>query len=90
MRQVLSAEARTLIAAELVFGANHPQAFLPADFGLLDFDFFARNTAATGSAGAASVRTTDAKPTIVLVHGAFASPAAWDRVAAALHKDGQI
>jgi pimeloyl-ACP methyl ester carboxylesterase len=28
------------------------------------------------------------KPTIVLVHGAFASPSAWDRVAAALQKDG--
>ena len=28
------------------------------------------------------------KPTIVLVHGAFASPAGWDGVADALHKDG--
>jgi pimeloyl-ACP methyl ester carboxylesterase len=28
------------------------------------------------------------KPVIVLVHGAFASPASWDRVADALHKDG--
>jgi pimeloyl-ACP methyl ester carboxylesterase len=28
------------------------------------------------------------KPTIVLVHGAFASPEGWDGVAAALHKDG--
>jgi pimeloyl-ACP methyl ester carboxylesterase len=28
------------------------------------------------------------KPTIVLVHGAFASPAAWNSVATALHKDG--
>jgi pimeloyl-ACP methyl ester carboxylesterase len=28
------------------------------------------------------------KPTIVLVHGAFASPSAWDTVVAALHKDG--
>jgi pimeloyl-ACP methyl ester carboxylesterase len=27
-------------------------------------------------------------PTIVLVHGAFASPSAWDKVAAALGKDG--
>jgi pimeloyl-ACP methyl ester carboxylesterase len=27
-------------------------------------------------------------PTIVLVHGAFASPAGWSRVADALHKDG--
>ena len=30
----------------------------------------------------------ESKPTIVLVHGAFASPSGWDRVAAALHKDG--
>jgi pimeloyl-ACP methyl ester carboxylesterase len=28
------------------------------------------------------------KPTIVLVHGAFASPAGWDRVNDRLHKDG--
>jgi pimeloyl-ACP methyl ester carboxylesterase len=28
------------------------------------------------------------KPTIVLVHGAFASPAGWDGVVDALHKDG--
>jgi pimeloyl-ACP methyl ester carboxylesterase len=27
-------------------------------------------------------------PTIVLVHGAFAAPAGWERVASALHKDG--
>jgi pimeloyl-ACP methyl ester carboxylesterase len=36
-------------------------------------------------------RTADRResdPTIVLVHGAFASPAAWDRVADGLHKDG--
>jgi pimeloyl-ACP methyl ester carboxylesterase len=30
----------------------------------------------------------DATTTIVLVHGAFASPAGWGEVAAALHKDG--
>jgi pimeloyl-ACP methyl ester carboxylesterase len=35
------------------------------------------------SAGAA-----ESRPTIVLVHGAFASPEGWDAVAAALHKDG--
>jgi pimeloyl-ACP methyl ester carboxylesterase len=35
------------------------------------------------SAGAA-----EPKPTIVLVHGAFASPAGWTRVTDALHKDG--
>jgi len=45
-------------------------------------------SAAFGSAAPASARTRDAKPTIVLVHGTFASPAAWERVAAALHKDG--
>jgi pimeloyl-ACP methyl ester carboxylesterase len=44
--------------------------------------------AAFGSAIPASAETTDVKPTVVLVHGAFASPAAWDGVAAALHKDG--
>jgi pimeloyl-ACP methyl ester carboxylesterase len=43
---------------------------------------------ATGSAASATAVKTDAKPTVVLVHGAFASPAAWDRVAAALHNDG--
>ena len=35
-----------------------------------------------------SVRAAESGPTIVLVHGAFASPAGWDRVAEALHKDG--
>jgi pimeloyl-ACP methyl ester carboxylesterase len=35
-----------------------------------------------------SARAAESKPTIVLVHGAFASPSGWDRVAAALHKDG--
>jgi pimeloyl-ACP methyl ester carboxylesterase len=35
-----------------------------------------------------SARAAEAKPTIVLVHGAFASPAGWDGVADALHKDG--
>jgi pimeloyl-ACP methyl ester carboxylesterase len=33
-------------------------------------------------------RAAESKPTIVLVHGAFASPEGWDGVAAALHKDG--
>jgi pimeloyl-ACP methyl ester carboxylesterase len=35
-----------------------------------------------------SARAAKSNPTIVLVHGAFASPAGWDGVAAALHKDG--
>jgi pimeloyl-ACP methyl ester carboxylesterase len=35
-----------------------------------------------------SARAENPNPTIVLVHGAFASPAGWDEVAAALHKDG--
>ena len=35
-----------------------------------------------------SARAAESHPTIVLVHGAFASPAGWDRVANALHKDG--
>jgi pimeloyl-ACP methyl ester carboxylesterase len=35
-----------------------------------------------------SARAAESNPTIVLVHGAFASPSGWDRVAAALHKDG--
>jgi pimeloyl-ACP methyl ester carboxylesterase len=33
-------------------------------------------------------RAAESDPTIVLVHGAFASPAGWERVADALHKDG--
>jgi pimeloyl-ACP methyl ester carboxylesterase len=33
-------------------------------------------------------RAAESDPTIVLVHGAFASPAGWDGVAAALQKDG--
>src|SRR5262245_65981386 len=40
-------------------------------------------TAFSTNAGAA-----ESKPTIVLVHGAFASPDGWDGVADALHKDG--
>ena len=35
-----------------------------------------------------SARAAESDPTVVLVHGAFASPAGWDRVAHALHKDG--
>jgi len=35
-----------------------------------------------------SARAAESDPTIVLVHGAFASPAGWHRVADALHKDG--
>jgi pimeloyl-ACP methyl ester carboxylesterase len=35
-----------------------------------------------------SARAAEPNPTVVLVHGAFASPAGWDGVAAALHKDG--
>jgi pimeloyl-ACP methyl ester carboxylesterase len=35
-----------------------------------------------------SAQAAESKPTVVLVHGAFASPAGWDRVADALHKDG--
>jgi pimeloyl-ACP methyl ester carboxylesterase len=40
------------------------------------------------SALSTSARAAESDPTIVLVHGAFASPAGWDRVARALHKDG--
>ena len=35
-----------------------------------------------------SARAAESDPTIVLVHGAFASPAGWDGVANRLHKDG--
>jgi pimeloyl-ACP methyl ester carboxylesterase len=35
-----------------------------------------------------SARAAESNPTIVLVHGAFASPEGWSKVAAALHKDG--
>ena len=40
------------------------------------------------SAFATSASAAASKPTIVLVHGAFASPAGWDPVTDALHKDG--
>jgi pimeloyl-ACP methyl ester carboxylesterase len=40
------------------------------------------------SAFSTSARAAQTKPTIVLVHGAFASAAGWDGVADALHKDG--
>jgi pimeloyl-ACP methyl ester carboxylesterase len=35
-----------------------------------------------------SARAAESNPTIVLVHGAFASPAGWGEVTDALHKDG--
>jgi pimeloyl-ACP methyl ester carboxylesterase len=35
-----------------------------------------------------SARAAESNPTIVLVHGAFASPEGWGKVADALHKDG--
>jgi pimeloyl-ACP methyl ester carboxylesterase len=34
--------------------------------------------------------STSQKPTIVLVHGAWAGPSGWDQVAAGLHKDGYV
>jgi pimeloyl-ACP methyl ester carboxylesterase len=37
---------------------------------------------------ATSAQAVEPKPTVVLVHGAFASPAGWDRVADGLRKDG--
>jgi len=40
------------------------------------------------SAFSSGAQAAQSKPTIVLVHGAFASPDGWDGVAAALHKDG--
>jgi pimeloyl-ACP methyl ester carboxylesterase len=40
------------------------------------------------SAWTANARAAGPDPTVVLVHGAFASPAGWDGVAHALHKDG--
>ena len=40
------------------------------------------------SAFSTGARAAESDPTIVLVHGAFASPAGWSRVADALHKDG--
>jgi len=40
------------------------------------------------SAFSTGARAAESVPTIVLVHGAFASPAGWDGVADALHKDG--
>ena len=40
------------------------------------------------AAGPGRARPAVSGPTIVLVHGAFASPAGWDGVAEALHKDG--
>jgi pimeloyl-ACP methyl ester carboxylesterase len=40
------------------------------------------------SAFSTSAQAAEPDPTIVLVHGAFASPAGWDGVAAALQKDG--
>jgi pimeloyl-ACP methyl ester carboxylesterase len=40
------------------------------------------------SAFSVGARAAEPKPTIVLVHGAFAAPEGWDGVADALHKDG--
>ena len=45
--------------------------------------------AATWSAAApAASAAAHERPTIVLVHGAFSAPSAWERVVAGLHKDG--
>jgi pimeloyl-ACP methyl ester carboxylesterase len=41
-----------------------------------------------GFSSSARAAKSDSTTTIVLVHGAFASPAGWGEVAAALHKDG--
>ena len=44
--------------------------------------------AAAWNSAPASSTPADERPTIVLVHGAFSGPSAWDRVVAGLHKDG--
>jgi pimeloyl-ACP methyl ester carboxylesterase len=46
------------------------------------------STSAGAAASKLSKPPTPPKPTIVLVHGAFASPAGWEGVVDALHKDG--
>jgi pimeloyl-ACP methyl ester carboxylesterase len=42
----------------------------------------------TGTAAPAASARTDHEPTVVLVHGAFSSPSAWDRVVTRLRKSG--
>jgi pimeloyl-ACP methyl ester carboxylesterase len=42
----------------------------------------------TWSTAPAASASTGPKPTVVLVHGAFSAPSAWDRVVARLHQDG--
>jgi pimeloyl-ACP methyl ester carboxylesterase len=49
---------------------------------------FAAFSSSARAAESGSARGAESGPTIVLVHGAFASPAGWDGVADALHKDG--
>jgi len=43
---------------------------------------------AISAAAPASSAGADDRPTVVLVHGAFSAPSAWDRVVAGLQKDG--
>ena len=44
--------------------------------------------AQAGPASSGALTSVAARPTIVLVHGAFAGPSSWDEVSAALRKDG--
>jgi pimeloyl-ACP methyl ester carboxylesterase len=43
---------------------------------------------AAGRSSAATVKTMQAKPTVVLVHGAWANTASWSRVIKRLQDDG--
>jgi pimeloyl-ACP methyl ester carboxylesterase len=45
------------------------------------------NAAVSGTAGSGTTRS-GSRPTVVLVHGAWAGPSSWDRVVARLRDDG--
>ena len=72
--------ARAMLSAAVRPRLQRPVILIAAVLMLLAISTAARSNPAEAG--------TSQKPTIVLVHGAWAGPSSWDQVAAGLHKDG--
>ena len=72
--------ARAMLSAAVRPRLPRPVILIAAVLMLLAISTAARSNPAEAG--------TSQKPTIVLVHGAWAGPSSWDQVAAGLHKDG--
>jgi pimeloyl-ACP methyl ester carboxylesterase len=80
MNRLSTRHARTVLCTAVRPRLPRPVILIAAVLMLLAISTAARSNPAEAS--------TSQKPTIVLVHGAWAGPSSWDQVAAGLHKDG--